>query len=356
MSKKRRLWKCPQLLAVTLLLAGGFSPVRAEGIPDSPGRGIDPAAVRSAGQRGARWLVSRARPDGALARSELSKFEVWDTVEGLRALAAWLPEGDPLIGRGLDFLKKAETPEGLLNHNRRQPGACCLETTAEYVRLLAGQEAEIAVEKARLLAKRRIPGRGWRIENPAVPPELREFPSTSAFAILALREAGLPLPAESMRWIETFQKREGDFGYLPQGYGTPFYPLCIITELFGDNISRSEKLCSSARSFILANQLDFGAFSSESEGSSPELASALALEALLFAGQPPEDEAISKGISWLLSRQREDGSWSGGYFPGSRHKNDVYCTARVLLLLEDYLTRLGISPDPIDIPGSLSPK
>jgi len=90
--------------------------------------------------------------------------------------------------------------------------------------------------------------------------------------------------------------------------------------------------------FIKNNQKADGSFEeAPAHSTSLELRTALALNALLASPGESDFDAIDRGIMWLLKKQRADGGWSGGYYPGKvNKKEDIFATAMASLALQRY--------------------
>ncbi len=332
--------------------AGGSDEVRAPVFP--AGAAVEPAAARAR-----EWLCGLQKTSGAITLRNRSVFEVWETVCSLRALAAWAEPGEPLPGlvleRGLAYLQGAENADGLLLHRKGISGACCLETSSEYVRLLSLLERKgllssgPARARAGKIRDRQLPAGGWRIESPAIPERLQEFPSVSGFALQALREADLEPkdPSAATAFLIRSQMKRGDWGEDWRYYGTPYYALAAVLEAL-EQVPGGEESRSRAAAFIERTRTERGSFRCSSLGISEEMETVLALSALLSGGVEVLDPRVAGGLSWLLSRQRGDGSWDGGRFPLAdprKEKNeDVFCTARALLLLRRCLPEPSRAP------------
>ncbi|HOO77584.1 MAG TPA: prenyltransferase/squalene oxidase repeat-containing protein [bacterium] len=338
----------PSAAAVLLLLAASFAP------PPAPaGEAELPAPVES----GISFLLSRQREDGAIAAAESRKFDVWETVEALTAIASWKTNAylasAPPVRKALDFLRFWEDGGGMLLHRSGRRGEYCLETSAEYCRLLGRLESRgIGVSESADRVAQRIrglqpPAGGWDLGNSAVPRGRRNYPSVTGFALRALADRGLsPLRSRAaLEFLSRTFREEGNWGSDPYYYGTPFYALAPILSALGSRPGGAEvdALRDRARNFIFSVQTPDGGFSFASvrdpSGPSEQLETALALRALLGSGLDSRDPRIRRALSWLLNRQEADGSWAGGRFPapgGSRLKReDVYCTAQVLQVLAD---------------------
>lgn len=333
--------------------AGEGPEARAPVLP--AGAAADPAAVREAAARAREWLCGLQKASGAIALGDRSLFEVWETVCSLRALTAWADPGKPVpvLERGLSYLKDSENADGLLLHRKGVAGACCLETSSEYVRLLSRLERKgllpsgPARARAGKIRARQLPSGGWRIESPAIPERLQEFPSVSGFALQALWEAGLAPrdQAAAIAFLARSQTKRGDWGEDWRYYGTPFYALAAVLEGI-EGLPGGER--SRALVFIESARTGKGSYRAAAAGPSEELETVLAVSSLLSCGIEASDPRVAGTLSWLLSRQREDGSWDGGRFPLAdprKEKNeDVFCTARALLLLRRCLPEPFLPP------------
>ena len=161
-------------------------------------------------------------------------------------------------------------------------------------------------------------------------------------------------------YLEDNQNRYSNWGTEIDFYDTPFYATEVLIPMLSILNHSESKLYNDIIKFILLAQKPSGAFYNSpfenyflyniktnnkiiiyrlssigqlfmSKRPSVELRTSLALNSLLLSSNPKQYESqIEKGISYLLSKQKEDGSWEGGYFIGTGKKEDIYTTSKVL--------------------------
>jgi hypothetical protein len=299
------------------------------------------------------------REGGHLAEDpNILYLHIWDSVNALKAIARWRTVSsrptDDLVTPIGEFLRSCETPDGMVGWGSSEVGVddYCTETSAEYVTALTllGHR-ESARPKADHLRTRQLPGGHWSEVYPHIPPALQAVPSVTGFAFSALTGLGLEpvYPDEALDFLVRSQTEQGHFGINAYYCATYFYilrPVVAVLAEFGHYAAVAR-----ARDFVLRVQRDDGSWFSTTEGyeafSTPELHTALALEVLAHTGLPADHRAISRGASWLLERQRADGSWDGGFYamPSTNNYRElqrpqtVYTTAQVLSTLH-HLTSL----------------
>jgi hypothetical protein len=148
---------------------------------------------------------------------------------------------------------------------------------------------------------------------------------------------------EALDFLAGQQTRAGHFGINWFYYNTYYYLTRSTTAAlasFGYHTA-----VAAVRDFVLSQQRAdgswFTAVAGFSAASSPELQSVLGLRTLVCTGLGVDDPPVHRGVHWLLSRRRADGSWSGGPFPYPDTDSyrdfyalqDVYATSQVLMLL-----------------------
>jgi len=305
------------------------------------------------------YLKRHQHENGAISLTRQSAFDVWETIQAARALALWQADMglplQPIVKAALHFLKKAETPQGLVLHSSLHKNSYCVETTSDYIRLLAllvkqnlASPMDV-IQKTSYLIKGQLPSGAWKIENPTVPDKLQIFPSVTGFALCAIAAAETePLNLKAaIHYLKSTQTDVGHWGFAPPYYGTPFYVTSPVLTAFKSypNAARLEETIQKGRAFLLSCQQKDGGFldniSQNEPWPSPELQTILALTSLLQCNVTDDLSAISKGLNWLLDRQRPDGSWNGGWFPmtarEAEKKEDIYCTSLVLVFLKEFL-------------------
>ncbi len=319
---------------------------------------VDDALIHRSARRAVGYLHGVQQDSGQIILGHHKIYNVWETVEAVRAILLWQTdsdlESDAAIKSALAFLKTAETPAGMVLHNSDHQGSFCVETTAEYIRLLALLEERDAIEqgtaerKARYLKSRQLPSGEWRIESAAIPIHLQTVPSVTGFALGAMAATNTP-PRDlnaAMQFLRASQKREGHWGGAWQYYGTPFYVMePVLNALRQYNVDgANDDVIEKAREFLFKSQTQNGSFEDgmgkEGNWPSAELQTALGLRSLLGSGVHANHSSIEKGIEWLLTKQSKNGSWNGGTFPflNPRHekKEDIFCTSQILILLHEY--------------------
>lgn len=312
------------------------------------------ASLDAAGMVNRAFAYYRAcqRPPGYLAQDPDELYlNAWDSINAVRSILLWrdvVPVPQDIVDGVLDFLRGVETRDGMLSWGTSDIGSAryCTETSSEYIAALTllGRDGQ-ARPKALFLRERQLPAGPWEEVHPHIPTALQTVPSVTGFALLAL--SGLDVePAyiqEATAFLTGSQSAEGHFGLNAYYCATPYYvlrPVVAALMEFGSYAAAAR-----ARDFVLDQQAGDGSWFTTIEGyedfSSPELHTALALETLAHAGGDIDSPAIHRGVSWLMGRQRPDGSWFGGRYavPATdnyrevRRLQDVYTTAQALSAL-----------------------
>ncbi len=349
----KRLYLSCAIVCVSIVLAALLIISRNTG----SGR-VENELIHQAAQRGMRYLSSLQQKNGQIIIGHHKIYNVWETMEAARAISLWRPnsnlKNDSAIQSALAFLRTAETSVGMVLHHSEHQGSFCVETSAEYVRLLAFLEKRNAVEpgaaerKARYLKSRQLLSGEWRIESAAIPIHLQTVPSVTGFALGAMAATDM-LPRDlkaALQYLRASQKKEGHWGGAWQYYGTPLYVMePVLSALRHHNVDGAyDDVIEKARGFLFKSQTQDGRFDDgmgkEGNWPSAELQTALGLRSLLGSGVHANHSSIRKGIEWLLTKQSENGSWNGGTFPfpNPRHKKkeDIFCTSQTLLLMHEY--------------------
>jgi len=304
-------------------------------------------SLSSVVHEGLGYLRSMARPDGSIAEQPGSAFfRNWDSVNALRAAAAWHARDD-WVRALLDYLGGRESPDGLMHPG---DGVCvrteyCTETSGEYLVALAGLgHRDRAARGARYLGSRQLPGGGWELTDPRVPRAFHTVASVTAFAILALDAADVAVPARDLAitGLLRAQRPEGHFGANRFFYHSPFYVARPVVEVIGDHPAA----VGAAVEYTRAAQRRDGGWAAEfdvvGDSLTDDVVTALALGTLAAAGVDAGDPAVRRGLLWLLDRRRANGSWCGGHYPyypatgdlpDVRTPQDVYATSQVLITL-----------------------
>ncbi|GAB3585979.1 hypothetical protein GCM10027445_64180 [Amycolatopsis endophytica] len=300
------------------------------------------------------YLTGCRRPDGSIAEDPAIRiFQDWDSVNALKAIGLW-PEFATGTHRRtaeaiMDFLRAREKPTGMLSWGvlATGPADYCTETSSEYVTALtlAGRGAECGA-KASFLRARQLPSGPWAEVHPHIPQAFQTEPSVTGFAAMAL--TGLDQEPryldEMLAFLAGRQQPDGHFGINWYYYGTYYYlmaPAVAALAEFGHLTAVAR-----ARDFVLSQQRQDGSWFDQidefGDYSSPEQHTAMALETLAHAGVGVGEPAVARGVDWLLGRVRPDGGWRGGRYPypdtdsyrGFHATQDVFTTARAMSALK----------------------
>jgi squalene-hopene/tetraprenyl-beta-curcumene cyclase len=260
-----------------------------------------------------RWVRERQEADGSWGG--IQPPWVWSLI-----MLAALGHGfeDETFARGLAGWDRFLIRDG----DRLRPEACQSPIWDTALAVLALRAAGVSAEDARLRAAgewllgEEVTVRGdWAIRRPELAPggwafefdnDLYPDVDDTAVVVLALRELGLGDEAvrRGLDWMVGMQSRSGGWGAFDvDNEALWLYKLPIC---------------------------DFGKVTDEPTAD----VTAHALEAL--AHEQGYDQALSRGLDWLLAEQEDDGSWFGRW--GVNH---IYGTAAALPALE----ACGFRPD-----------
>lgn len=301
---------------------------------------------------GKSFLHHIQRHDGAICDTTDPLFDVWETVLAAAALNDWRQEGrDTAFDKAMVFLRESEDSAGMVCHNRKCRAAYCLETTAEYFLLLckAGHAADVKTRIDTVIALQQPVGE-WMIGNPDVN-EQKEFPSVTAFVLEMIRESGREPQHlyEAFAWLRKAQTPEGHWGSAWEYYECPAYALWPVMRALSHSEAIGDiRAMQAATGYILSTQREDGSWYYISPGRtklpSPELQTALMLSALMYSADESRLPAMQKGIDYLLGHQRPDGSWDGGFFPVENKrqpkKEYVFATSRAMVVLQEWSKEL----------------
>lgn len=299
--------------------------------------------------RGQAFLSRIQQPDGAICDTTNPLFDVWETVEAALALSTQpRATGDSIVQRALTFLQHAHNAQQLLCHNRACQAETCVETSAEYLTLLARfNRVEAISAPFDTLASLQLPAGNWLVANPDVLTDTA-FPSVTGFALNAMREAnafrGIRLAGE--QWLIAQQLPQGHWGQSWEYYGCTAYALWANLRALQPSVSASEPAIQKAKNYILQTQLPDGSWDDAAKAErrvSPALQTALMLSCLDPNGSLEERQAGEKAVSFLLAQQGADGNWPGGFFPipHRRYQKEeyVFATARAIIALDQWRLR-----------------
>ena len=246
------------------------------------------------------------------------------------------------------FLKNNENRDGLLCHNQKCKKAYCLETTVIYFDLLklTGKNTNSRLHNIVNLQKQTGE---WDIGNPDVTIQ-KNFPSVTAFVLNLLHSEGAEpvLKKEAISWLLQKQTTQGDWGTSWEYYGCPAYALWpVMKVLQNENTTEARLAKDKALSFIFAAQNNDGSWFNVDAASqkqvSAELQTALMISALQNAGLK-NNEAVLRGINFLVNKQQKNGGWDGGYFPipekSYTKREYIFATALATDVMHHYLLNI----------------
>ncbi len=299
--------------------------------------------IENAIQKGRSFLESIQRGDGAIADTSNPLFDTWETILATQALVD-SPSDQPSepAKAALSYLKNNENRHGLMCHNQKCRREICLETSAEYVRLLnmIRPEADYFGRVVPVLQAQKANG-SWDIGNPDVRVAI-DFPSVTGFVLgmLNVCDLGANDHNKAIEWLVAQQHPEGHWGKSWEYYGCTSYALWpIIGALSAYDDEASTTAIEKAQKYILNSQKVDGSWYEKGNElrkvPSSELQTALMINALQNCNPTKTQGAIDKGIDFLLTQQSPNGSWEGGYFPieSQRYVKREYVVATALSIL-----------------------
>jgi len=111
---------------------------------------IDEELIYESVQRALNYLKSLQQNNGQIILENYKIFNVWETIQAARAISLWQDKTDlkenTVIQSALTFLKNSETLSGMVLQNSYQQDSYCIETSSEYIQLLAFLEIKNAIE------------------------------------------------------------------------------------------------------------------------------------------------------------------------------------------------------------------
>jgi squalene-hopene/tetraprenyl-beta-curcumene cyclase len=148
---------------------------------------------------------------------------------------------------------------------------------------------------------------------------------------------------EAHTWLRSKQTSEGHWGMAWEYYQCPAYALWPVMRALGNSIG-DEKARKRALEYMRSSQLENGSWQHLTAGRSKlpsaELQTALMLSAMQATPVARDDDALQRGVDFLLDRQRPDGSWDGGFFPVEEKRRPkeeyVIATARAICVLNHW--------------------
>ncbi|HEX4730798.1 MAG TPA: prenyltransferase/squalene oxidase repeat-containing protein [Solirubrobacterales bacterium] len=285
------------LLAVLLL--GAFASTRAEAATTAPG----PKAA-------AAWLVSVQNEDGGYGESKGAKSS--------QEMTGWAMLGLEAAGVNPQDVTsaKGKNPVGYL-----QGVISTVQSPGDLARtILALEGAGIEPREfggrnlvAALLAKRRKDG------------SYEDWPNSTAYAVLALRSAGIANVADSLEWLREVQNEDGGWGDDP---GTPSN--ADGTGAVLQALSPSSKAAQRGVGYLRQVQQKGGGFRLGGNGALNTQSTAWAVEGLLAAGADPAQfkRGGKSAYDYLEDNQAGDGHYR---YSAQSDQTPIWVTGEVLV-------------------------
>jgi hypothetical protein len=282
-----------------VLLLGAFASTRAEA-----------ATTASGPKAAAAWLVSVQNEDGGYGESKGAKSSQemtgW-TMLGLEA--AGVNPQDVTSAKGKN---PAEYLQGVLS-TVQSPGdlartILALEGAGIEPREFGGRNLVAA-----LLAKRRKDG------------SYEDWPNSTAYAVLALRSAGIANVADSLEWLREVQNEDGGWGDDP---GTPSN--ADGTGAVLQALSSSSKAAQRGVGYLRQVQQKGGGFRLGGNGALNTQSTAWAVEGLLAAGADPAQfkRGGKSAYDYLEDNQAGDGHYR---YSAQSDQTPIWVTGEVLV-------------------------
>ncbi len=305
---------------------------------------------------GIRYLCRCQRSNGSICDPNSTSFDIWETINAVIAIYEWpdlvVQQVKSVCHTAMEFLQKCETSSGFMVHGQYLLGECCMETSAEYFRLLffdGNHKSQRVCKFIEKIIEMQHPEGLWDICNPEVSKLLRFYSSATAYAMRAIELYGYrgKYTKAALESLCSMQDSSGHWGMPWEYYGTPYYAMAPILEVLAKHVYHKnvQQTIEKAKSFLTTSQDTQGYWFIQQNKShrqpSAELQTALALLSIDSCYSPCVNAAYESGVKWLLTKQLPNGSWNGGIFPHpdrSRSKReDIYTTALVLCTMSKYL-------------------
>ncbi|HLI35884.1 MAG TPA: squalene--hopene cyclase [Streptosporangiaceae bacterium] len=312
-----------------------------------------------------RFTIREETPDGPLCRLEACQSPLWDTVLAMIALAdAGLPADHPALTRAAQWLLAEEVP-GPGDWQVRRPGLAPggwafefdndyypdTDDTAETILALrrVSAPARPAIERAiRWLAGMQSRDGGWGAFDAdntrqlitklpfcdfgaVIDPPSADVTAHIVEALAAEGMAASKTVRKGVVWLLRAQESDGSwFGRWGANYiyGTG----AVVPALIAAGVRPGRPEIRRAVAWLEAHQNPDGGWGEDlrsyddpsraGRGASTASQTAWALLALLAAGGA--DDAVERGVRWLITTQREDGTWDEPYFTGTGFPGDFY--------------------------------
>jgi len=264
-------------------------------------------AQASEASRAATWLVVAQNADGGWGASPDS--------DSAPDMTAWAMLGLEAAGRNpLDISRGGRNPVGYLRRNVGDLGS-----PGDFARtILALQGADVnprdfgGRDLVAALAKRRR-GNG----------SFEGWPSSTAFAILALRDAGAGGLDSSISWLVKVQNDDGGWGDTPGSPSTADGTGAVLQAIPGTEAAKH------GLGYLRKAQRPSGGFALGGAGSVNSQSTAWAVQGMLAMGRDPASVRSDgkSALDYLSARQNADGSFA--YSPSS-DQTPVWVTGQAL--------------------------
>ena len=143
----------------------------------------------------------------------------------------------------------------------------------------------------------------------------------TAWAVVALRQAGLPVPAAARRYLLSHQARSGGWGWIAGGAPDSNDTAAVVQALRALGVSG--RPISRGLAYLATLQNRDGGFELTAGRGSDAQSTAWALQALSAAGRPPD----ARAIAYLARLRRPDGSYR---YSARYATTPVWVTAQVV--------------------------
>jgi hypothetical protein len=173
----------------------------------------------------------------------------------------------------------------------------------------------------------------------------------TAFGILALRAAGVPVPGRSYAWLQSQQDRDGGFGFARRGGASDVDDTGAVLEALGSlRGSRAARVRARAIAYVRRQQDRDGGFPSQPEEGSNAQSTAWAVQGLDAAGVNPAGvhRAGRSPLAYLQSLIGRDGAVA---YAHGEDQTPVWVTGEVLMALAGKPLPLAPLPAPARPPA-----
>ena len=304
-------------LLVVVLLLGAFASARAD-------------AATEAGPGGAlTWLEAAQNEDGGYGESRGANSS--------QEMTGWAMLG--LEAAGVNPQEVAKGGTSAVAYLQKEIGA--VQSPGDLARtILALEGAGIEPREfggrnlvAALLAKRRKDG------------SYEDWPGSTAYAVMALRSAGIANVADSLEWLREVQNEDGGWGDVVGSPSTADGTGAVLQAL-----SPSSKASQKGVGYLRQAQQPGGGFRLGGNGALNTQSSAWAIEGLLAAGANPAqfEKGGKSAYEYLEDNQAADGHYR---YSSKSDQTPVWVTAEVLVAASKrYLPLAAVPVAPTSTP------